>query len=157
MQISLLNELLRKIGLISDSVEEGIGEVSEATEENADVVVADEEPPEELPTAEQVVDGDLAELKETFPEMTEADSITEINNPTRYAALRDLGLSATEAYLATSKRGSPDNRSHLTSGIPGSAKAPSMGMTRAQMEEARTIFRGMSDAEIQKLYQKVIK
>lgn len=157
MQISLLNELLRKVGLISDSEAEKIDEVSEITKESTDVMSAEEEPSEELPTAEQVVDGDLAELKEAFPEMAEADSIIEINNPTRYAALRDLGLSATEAYLATSKKVTPDNRSHLTSGIPGSAKAPCMGMTRAQMEEARTIFRGMSDAEIQKLYQKVIK
>lgn len=110
-----------------------------------------------IETVAKTVDNDLCELRAAFPEMAEAKSISELSNPTRYAALRDLGLSATEAYLATTPRLAGDNRSHLTSGVPTAAKTPDLGMSRAEMEQVRGIFRGMSDAEIQKLYQKVIK
>ena len=109
-------------------------------------------------TPEEIVNDDLSILRESFPELKDIEDITELNNPTRYAALRDLGLSAREAYLATAQRQAPrDNRSHLRSGVPAAAKIPSTGMTKAQMAEARSIFRGMSDSDIVKLYTKVNK
>lgn len=108
--------------------------------------------------AEQTVDEDIRTLREGFPELSELESITQLKNPTRYAALRDLGLSAEEAYLATSPRPrQPDNRAHLTSGVPAAAAPPASAMTKSQMAEARELFKGMSDAQIQKLYQKVTK
>ena len=109
-------------------------------------------------TAEETVENDLTELRCGFPELSEIKSITELKNPTRYAALRDLGLSAEEAYLATNGRvARTDNRSHIISGVPVSAKIPTSGMSRAQMEDARELFRDLSDSEIQRLYQKVTK
>ena len=109
-------------------------------------------------TPEEIINDDLSTLREKFPELEAIEDITELNNPTRYAALRDLGLSAEEAYLATAPRQAPkDNRSHLKSGVPAAAKIPSTGMTKAQMAEARSLFRGMSDSDIVKLYTKVNK
>ena len=99
---------------------------------------------------------DLDELRVLFPHLKNTKSITELDNPLRYAALRDLGLSPKEAYLATSE---PirryDNRSHLRSSVPKSAAAPSGILTRSELEAARELFSGLSDGEIQKLYKKV--
>jgi len=99
---------------------------------------------------------DLEELHALFPHLRDKTSIMELDNPLRYAALRDLGLSAKEAYLATSEPiRKYDNRSHLTSSVPRSAAAPSGTLTRGELEAARELFSGLSDREIQKLYKKV--
>ena len=50
-----------------------------------------------------IAEEDLRILKEEFPELYGASDITELDDPLRYAALRDLGLSPREAYLATAK------------------------------------------------------
>ena len=99
---------------------------------------------------------DLEELRAAFPHLKNTNSITELDNPLRYAALRDLGLSPKEAYLATSEPVRKyDNRSHLRSSVPRSAAAPSGILTRSELEAARELFSGLSDGEIQKLYKKV--
>ena len=99
---------------------------------------------------------DLDELRVLFPHLKNTKSITEFDNPLRYAALRDLGLSPKEAYLATSEPiRKYDNRSHLRSSVPKSAAAPSGILTRSELEAARELFSGLSDGEIQKLYKKV--
>lgn len=166
MQISLLKKLLRQI---SPRALRREAKESEATSEqrqvddmdgmNAPTSEITEQTVAQTPlSAEETVDRDLNELRESFPELSEINSVTELKNPTRYAALRDLGLSAEEAYLATNGRvAKGDNRSHLTSGVPASARIPASGMSRAQMEDARELFRDLSDTEIQKLYQKVTK
>ena len=98
---------------------------------------------------------DLANLKAEFPELAEIKDICELNNPLRYAALRDLGLSCTEAYLATAKRAPRrDNRAHL-SAIRTVSYAPQSSMSEAEMALARELFSDMSDAQIRKLYKKV--
>ena len=99
---------------------------------------------------------DLEELHALFPHLKNKTSITELDNPLRYAALRDLGLSPKEAYLATSDfHQSYDNRSHLRSSVPKSASAPQNILSRGELEAARELFSGLSDREIQKLYKKV--
>ena len=104
------------------------------------------------------IDMDIEELRSTFPELSELGSITELKNPTRYAALRDMGLSVSEAYLVTTPRETrPDNRSHLTSSVPRGAKSPDGPMTKQQLNQARAIFGNMSDSEIYNLYKKVTK
>lgn len=165
MQHSLLRKLLQKISPKQDpKVKKSLAEISEQgrasdmEEMNISTAPAAEEIAYEAESAERTVDNDLAELRERFPELSELESITELNNPTRYAALRDLGLSSEEAYLATRGRvAPPDNRAHLTSSVPTAAKIPASGMSKAQMEEARELFGDLSDTEIQKLYQKVTK
>lgn len=127
-------------------------------EENTQVTEVLREQIPEATAAELTVNEDIRTLREGFPELSELESITQLKNPTRYAALHDLGLSAEEAYLATSPRPrQPDNRAHLTSGVPTAAAPPASAMTKSQMAEARELFKGMSDAQIQKLYQKVTK
>jgi hypothetical protein len=106
---------------------------------------------------EQIAKNDLAELKALFPALSNLTSITQLENPLRYAALRDLGLSAKEAYLATTEIRTPyyDNRAHLSSAVPGMASAAKDDMTSAQLADARMIFHDLSDREIQRLYKKV--
>ena len=104
------------------------------------------------------LDSDLEELKREFCELSGAESITELKNPIRYAALRELGLTAVEAYLATTPRTDvPDTRAHLRSSVPSAVKSPYGAMTRQEMRAARDLFGDMNDAEIQNLYNKVTR
>ncbi len=107
---------------------------------------------------EALIQEDLKILKGEFPELSEITHITELHNPMRYAALRDLGLTPKEAYLATSERPKArDNRSHLSPAAPRRAGTPTGGMTRVELERARELFSGMNDAEIQALYRRVAR
>lgn len=106
---------------------------------------------------EELMASDLEELKGEFPELSGIESLTDIKNPLRYAALRDLGLTPTEAYLAARGKVTRDTRSHLTGGIPRPAAAPLGSMSKKELEGARELFSGMSDTEIQKLWRRVTK
>lgn len=104
-----------------------------------------------------VVKADIAELSAEFTELKDLTDITELENPLRYAALRDLGLTPAEAYLATTKnRHKKDNRSHLF-GMPMVSSAHSAAMPEGELEAAREIFTDISDAQIRKLYKKVTR
>lgn len=105
----------------------------------------------------QLAKEDLIALKSEFSELESLRDISELNNPLRYAALRDLGLTPSEAYLATAKRAPKrDNRSHL-SAIGTASYSPQSSMNDAEMAAARELFSDISDAEIRKLYKKVTK
>ncbi|MBQ9084563.1 MAG: hypothetical protein IJY24_02800 [Clostridia bacterium] len=107
---------------------------------------------------EELMEEDLKELKEEFSELERTSSITQLSNPLRYAALRDLGLSPREAYLATQERRAPmDNRAHLSSAVARRAAMPRSAMSPREMRQARELFSDMTDAEITALYQKVTK
>ncbi len=106
----------------------------------------------------EIMQRDIEELHQIFPHIRDKKSILELDNPLRYAALRDLGLSPKEAYLASSNIGTAyDNRSHITSSAPRGASASSEMLSSSELEAARTIFSDLSDREIQKLYKKVTK
>ena len=124
------------------------GVASEAKEESA-------EPAEQMPDYEQIIRSDVETLKAEFPELKEINDITDLNNPLRYAALRDLGLSPAEAYMATAKRRSQDTRSHLRSAHGRSAAAAMNIMSQRELSAARELFPGMSDSELQRLYKRV--
>lgn len=165
-----MNEELEKDGL-SDTVPltetenaEDISDVTEPTPETEEVPEIAEE--NEIPTDEEdesatdyeeLVMRDLEELKAEFPELSELTHVAELENPMRYAALRDLGLSAAEAYLAsTRKRTVRDSRAHLSSATPRGAAIPAHSyMSPKELAKARELFSDMSDAEIQRLYRKV--
>ena len=126
----------------------------------------DEQLPLESETIEEELDQscaaellleDISELKEEFFELKDLRDITELPNPTRYAALRDLGLTPAEAYLATSPQKKADTRAHLRGGVPHAAKSPVSSMTRREWQIARALFEDMSDSDIEKLYRKVTK
>ena len=103
-----------------------------------------------------VVEEDIRILKEEFRELSSLSDICELDDPLRYAALRDLGLTPVEAYLATAKRQRKDNRSHLVATRTVS-RAPVGSMSDAELMAAREIFDGVSDSEIRKLYKRVTK
>ena len=100
---------------------------------------------------------DLLALQREFPSLLSLRSVAELPNPTRYGALRDLGLSPREAYLAVGGeiRKTRDNRSHLHSSVPRTRAGVHGEMSAAELESARNLFGDLSDAEICKLYQKV--
>ncbi len=101
---------------------------------------------------------DVRSLSEEFYELRTLTDITELENPIRYAALRDLGLTPAEAYLATTKRTKKsDNRAHLERAVPRRAGIPEGAMSDSELAEAREIFSDLSDAEIKRLYRKVNK
>ena len=97
---------------------------------------------------------DISELCGEFPELR-IDSLTELDDPLRYGALRDLGLTPTEAYLATRKRHRANTRAHLTPAAPEGAAFGGGSMSRAELEMARELFYGMSDSQISALYKRV--
>ena len=106
----------------------------------------------------EVARRDIEALRSEFPELRELGSITELDNPMRYAALRDMGLEPREAYLATTKRvRKTDTRSHLTAAAPMSAHSPSNSIYGEELNDARALFSDMTDSEIQNLYRKVTK
>lgn len=138
----------------------------EENKENSVINEETEEISEEIPEYEETgevesddpLSEDIQELRRDFPELSEIESVTELSNPIRYAALRDIGLSPAEAYILTS-RAIPrqDNRAHLTSSVPKAAKSPDTGLGTREMEDLRQIFGDISDADIYKLYKKVTK
>lgn len=106
---------------------------------------------------EALIASDLDTLRTEFPELSGIRDITDLNNPLRYAALRDLGLTPEEAYMATAKRKAQDTRAHLRS-AHGKSAATSIGMmSQYELASARELFPGMSDSELQRLYKKVTK
>ena len=138
---------------------------SDVTDEaTAEEVIAEEEAPAPAEeTAEEEIDyealiaSDVQALKSEFPELRGIKDVTDLDNPLRYAALRDLGLTPAEAYLATAKRRAQDNRAHLRS-AHGRSAALSMGMmSQHELTAARDLFPGLSDSEIQRLYKRVSK
>ena len=113
--------------------------------------------PDEVDYA-SVLNSDIEELKAAFPELNLMENISELADPIRFGALRDLGLSAKEAYLASGgKKRAYDNRTHLVSSVPGGARSAADGISRQELDLARELFAGMSEAEIQRLYRKVTK
>ena len=103
-----------------------------------------------------VVEEDIRTLREEFRELSSLTDICELDDPMRYAALRDLGLTPAEAYLATAKRQRKDNRSHLVA-THAVSKSATGSMSDAELMAAREIFDGVSDSEIRKLYKRVTK
>ena len=150
-------EELEKTDLYEEAAE--TDEPADAEENREDAPPEDSQnEPEESAAVDyaELARADMEELRSLFPHLRDKTSIAELSNPLRYAALRDLGLTPKEAYLAI---GEPvpkyDNRSHLRSSVPKSASAPTGILTRGELEAARELFSGLSDREIQKLYKKV--
>lgn len=128
----------------------------EPAENNADGTdIGDEHLEEE--SIDVLLEEDLELLREDFSELQGISDISELPNPTRYAALRDLGLTPKEAYLATSPVKKTDTRSHLRAGVPHISKSPVSSMTRREWQIARALFEDMTDSDIEKLYRKVTK
>lgn len=145
------------------TADEAVASGEDAKSEIADDVVGtdvtDEAPEEDVQSDEidyeALIQSDVEALRAEFPELRGIKSITDLNNPLRYAALRDLGLSAEEAYLATAKRRNQDTRAHLRSAHGKNAAASFGMMSQQELAIARDLFPDMSDSEIQRLYKRV--
>ena len=128
----------------------------EQVSENTDDIAV-QAPKEEVDYA-AVLDADIDELRATFPELGGIEGIDELADPIRFGALRDLGLTAKEAYLASGgKKRTYDNRAHLVASVPGGARSAVDGISRQELDMAKNLFSGMSESEIQRLYHKVTK
>ena len=101
-------------------------------------------------------DNDLDELKREFPELVATESLSDIEGAVRYGALRDLGLTPSEAYRATRKSAPRANtRAHLSPAVPRMAASPSTGISREELRVMRDVFGDISDSDIRRLYKKV--
>ena len=102
---------------------------------------------------------DLRILQSRFAVCRQISHISQLQNPLRYAQLRDLGLSPEEAYLATNyarlSAYQKDNRSHLHSAIPKGAGGESM--SAEALSQARDLFGNLSDGELLSLYRRATK
>lgn len=99
---------------------------------------------------------DLATLKASFPELAGLNDIADMRGALRYAALRDLGLTAEEAYMAASApRVRKDNRAHLSAPVTRGASTAMVGMSQGELHTARELFGDMTDADIYNLYKRV--
>ena len=138
----------------SDATDEATAEEM-STEEETPVPV--EKTAEEEIDYEALIASDVQALKSEFPELRGIKDVTDLDNPLRYAALRDLGLTPAEAYLATAKRRAQDNRAHLRSAHGRNATLSRGMMSQHELAAARDLFPGLSDSEIQRLYKRVSK
>lgn len=103
----------------------------------------------------ELLKSDMKELSGEFSPDKELD-VSDLKNPIRYGALRDLGLSPREAYLASGgKRLNEDNRAHLSSSVPKKFSSKFSEMPRAELDAARELFGDLSDAQIRNLYKKI--
>lgn len=154
-----MNEI-KEEGILTDNSEEKETCQQQIPEANTDCPSEEEKSAEPIAEVsfnyEELAKEDILALREEFPELDGIEDITELHDPLRYAALRDLGFSPREAYIATSKRERGyDNRAHLKSAVPRFAGLPRGAMPESELARARMIFDGLSDSEIRKLYKKV--
>ena len=118
-----------------------------------------EQAPLEAPPTDYsaLAEADLAQLRALFPECRALTHLGELDNPRRYAELRDAGLSPKEAFLATDdgrmRQRRYDNRAHLHSVVPKGASG-GQAMTAAELAAARELFDGLSDADLASLYRR---
>lgn len=103
----------------------------------------------------ELLKSDMREISGEFSPGKELD-VSDLKNPIRYGALRDLGLTPKEAYLASGgKKESIDNRAHLSSSVPKKFSSQFSEMPRGELDAARELFGDLSDTQIRALYKKV--
>ena len=126
----------------------------QSIDENAQ---APKEAEEALVDYEELAEADLAQLRAQFPQLSRISHLSELDNPRRYAQLREAGLSPKEALLATDdsrlRQRRYDNRAHLHSAVPKGA-CGGAAMTASELSAARNLFEGLSDAELASLYRR---
>lgn len=99
---------------------------------------------------------DLSEIKKLDPAYAPATHLSELPFARRFAELRDLGLSVAEALAAAAPRfEGRDSRAHLRALSPRGSRSTAGSLDRTQMKEAKLLFGGLSEAEINALYRRV--
>lgn len=174
---ALIKDALKKMGIEEDDVEqalirlgadaEGISpeEYAKQREEAKRKEAAERLYAEVL--LEKKIAEDLAILHAEFPETKDITKLEQIPNARRFAELRDIGVSAREAYVAANIDAHRDRiaksvrqqsinatKSHLVSNVPIASKDTSVKISRSDMEQLRDLFPNKSDKEIIALYKK---
>jgi hypothetical protein len=116
---------------------------------------------------DRMIQADLEQLHAEFPETKGITKLEDIPNCRRFAQLRDLGLTAKEAYTAANptarreaiassvkQQATNASKAHLRSNVPIASKDTSVKIPRSEMEEYRELFPDMSDKDIVALYKK---
>ena len=151
MQESLTTDEVLPVSPIS---EEPITDLPEE-EQPSDTADAHEEENEEI-DYEALAAEDLAEIKRLNPAYAPAAHLSELPFARRFAELRDLGLSVAEALAAASPHmGYKDGRSHLRAMAPRGVGSTEGTLDRARMKEAKLLFSGLSEGEINDLFRRV--
>lgn len=152
------SDITKENFITNDTEDDAENEVTEDIEIENDEDTENTEQESAAIDYEELARRDMEELTSIFPHLSGKKSIVELDNPLRYAALRDLGLSPKEAFLATSEKGVRyDTRSHLKVGMPKAAGSPAGAISHSELSAARELFDGLSDREIQSLYKRVTK
>ena len=157
-------ETLKKYGVETDDAIKGLERMAaEADGLSEDEYVAQRDA--RRAADEKVYAEDLAAIKAVYPETANLKHINELKNIGRFAEMRKLGLSATEAYAATHskemresvaqsvKTQQKSGKEHLRSVVPKGSKGGAT-ITRSEMQELRDIFPTKTDKEIIELYKK---
>ena len=111
----------------------------------------------------------MAALCALFPELSpdgEAISLGSLRNPTRFAELREAGLTVEEAFLASNYRmlaerpidlfAQKEMKAHLRPALPR-ASGRAAAMPSSLLVRSRALFEGLSDSELASLYRRVTK
>lgn len=174
---ALIRDALKSVGIDEKDIDLGLAKLA-ADAEDVSVDEYLKKRAENMKTEEakkyydqmildRMVAKDLNELHSLFPETKGIDKFENVPNVKRYAELRDLGLSVSEAYNAANPNARRDaiassvrqqsinaSKSHLKSNVPIAAKDTSVKITRSEMQQMRDLFPDMSDKELVALYKK---
>ena len=174
---NLLRRALKSVGIENENVDEAIAQLAAEvegttaaewlktiTEENQKKAAEDVY---KKFLFDKMVESDLAVLRAKYPETASYKKFEDIPNYKRFGQLRDLGLTAEEAYAAANhgntraavaasvkKQSLAETKSHLHSNVPKAAKNNSVYISKAEMDECRELFPEMSDKDIIALYKK---
>ncbi len=99
---------------------------------------------------------DLAEIKTLCREFASVERLGDLPFAHRFAELRDLGLSVSEALAASMPLKKTENgKSHLRSAVPRPSYTPEDSLSHEDMRAAKELFYGLSEKEINALYRRV--
>lgn len=112
---------------------------------------------------------DLAELKASYGQLESCKDIRDIPNFDQWYKLRDMGLTAKQAFAAAnpdgireaaanaSKQSAIQNtKAHLQSSVPKASAQEGIRMSRAELEQWKAMFPKLSNKEIISLYRRTI-
>ncbi len=143
--------------------EEDADEGEERAEEGGEETGGDDGQPDFAAMAA----ADAAEIAKAYPALG-IKSLAELKNLKRFGELREMGMTAVEAFLATNADRLTANaeqvgankatgKAHLQSVAKKAGARATSQMTKAERDTARELFGDLSDEELEGLFKKVTK
>ena len=147
----------------TDADEENGEDDAESTEEGVEEKGGDDGQPDFAAMAA----ADVAEIGKAYPALG-IKSLTELNNLKRFGELRDLGMTAVEAFRATNADRLTANaeqvgankatgKAHLQSVAKKAGARAASQMTKAERAAAEEMLDGVPGADLDKLYARATK